>query len=63
MKRKPKNKDFSKLTQAQSEFICNQVWLLGSVEAVAGFYNKKCVVDEFAKVVGKCLFGKKRRVK
>ena len=59
MKHKRKTNDYSKLSQAQSEFICNQVWLLGSVEAVGKHYNKKCLVDDFAKVVAEGLFGGK----
>ena len=62
MKRKRKINDYSKLTPMQSEFICNQVWLLGSVEKVAQHYNKKCLVDDFAnKIVAKALFGKKKK--
>ena len=57
---KRKQKDYSKLTPMQSEFICSKVWLLGSVEAVARCYNKKCLVDDFAKVVAGCLFGGKK---
>jgi len=61
MKKKIKNKDYSKLTPMQSEFICNKVWLLGSVEAVKKHYDKRCLVDDFAKVVARCLFGGKGR--
>ena len=61
---KQKPKDFSKLTQAQSAFICAKVQELGSVEAVRKHYPKRCLVDQFAKLVAVGLFGgRKRRAK
>ena len=41
----------------QLQFIHAKVVELGSVEAVAHFYNKDCAVDEFARACAKNLYG------
>lgn len=44
------------MDRIQREFIANKVQELGSVEAVASFYNKDCFVDDFANSLAKILF-------